>query len=99
MSEEHEKNMFQVEEWAYAKRQERAQDGKELKNGQGPEERKLKQGQQQKGGPRGTGEAMSHSRLGTYVNLVLSKDLTWTDFHFKKNPSGFCAEKIPQRKE
>ena len=50
-------------------------------------------------GPRGPGEARAHSGLGAYENLVLSKDLTWTDFHFKKNPPGFCVEKIPQKKE
>lgn len=42
----------------------------------GPKERKLKAGAAAKCGPQGQASYRSHSRLGTYVNLVLSKDLT-----------------------
>lgn len=50
---------------------------KELKMSRGLKRENERQGQRQEVGPRGTGEeAMSHNRLGIYVNLVLSKDLT-----------------------
>ena len=50
---------------------------KELKMSRGLKRESERQGQRQEVGPRGIGEeAMSHNRLGIYVNLVLSKDLT-----------------------
>lgn len=48
---------------------------KELKMARGLKRRKLKAGAAANVGPRGTGEARSHSRLGTHVNPSFKQGL------------------------